>query len=281
MSNHMTRREVVAAGAAVAAGAGGIKLGNATTAEIGNASEDRRQVAAPSLGFRLAGERGVANHGWLRSRHTFSFGSYYNAQWMGFRNLRVINDDRVDPSAGFPTHPHRDMEILSYVLEGALEHKDSVGTGSVIRPGDVQRMSAGTGVRHSEYNGSKDELVHFLQIWIEPAARGIKPGYEQKTFSDGAKRGKLALVASSDGRAGSVTVHADVALHAGVFKTGDRATHDLASGRHAWLHVAKGSVKVGGKRLEAGDAAFTTNNHGERLVIEGDGTGEVLLFDLP
>ncbi len=233
------------------------------------------------LAFRLSGERGVANHGWLRSQHTFSFADYYAPAWMGFRNLRVINDDRVDPGKGFPTHPHRDMEILSYVLEGALAHKDSMGTGSEIKPGDVQRMSAGTGVRHSEYNASKTEPVHFLQIWIEPAARGIKPGYEQKNFAPADKQGKLALVASKDGRAGSVTVHADIALHAGVFATGERVVFEVTAGRHAWLHVAQGSVKVGGKRLEAGDAAYTADDRGGALIIEGDGSGEVLVFDLP
>ena len=234
-----------------------------------------------ALAFRLAGDRGVANHGWLRSRHTFSFADYHNPAWMGFRNLRVINDDRVDAAQGFPKHPHRDMEILSYVLEGSLKHEDSMGTGSVIRPGDVQRMSAGTGVRHSEYNGSHTQPVHFLQIWIEPEARGIAPGYEQKTFADADKKGKLALVASRDGRAGSVTVHADVALYAGVFATGERATFDVKAGRRVWLHVARGSVNVGGKRLEAGDAAYTTDDRGGRLGIEGDGSGEVLVFDLP
>jgi redox-sensitive bicupin YhaK (pirin superfamily) len=199
---------------------------------------------------------------------------------MGFRNLRVINDDRVDPGQGFPPHPHRDMEIVSYVLEGALEHKDSMGTGSVIRPGDVQRMSAGTGVRHSEYNASRDELVHFLQIWILPEKGSIAPGYEQKTYTVADKRGKLALVASKDGRAGSVTIHANAAIHAGIFGTGERATFEVEPGRYAWLHVAKGTVLVGGKRLEAGDAVYSTDAGGGSIVIEGDGTGEVLLFDL-
>jgi quercetin 2,3-dioxygenase len=246
-----------------------------------NTETTPRESAKASLAFRYASQRGVAEHGWLHSRHTFSFADYSEPAWMGFRNLRVINDDRVDPAAGFPTHSHRDMEILSYVLEGALQHKDSLGTGSVIRPGDVQRMSAGTGVRHSEYNASSDELVHFLQIWIEPAARGIAPGYEQKAFSEADKKGKLVLVASSDGRAGSVTVHADVAVHAGVFATGDRATFDVKAGRHAWIHVAKGSVMVSGKRLEAGDAAYSADDRGGPVSIQGDGTGELLLFDLP
>jgi quercetin 2,3-dioxygenase len=236
---------------------------------------------APSLGFRYAADRALADHGWLRSRHTFSFADYYDPRWMGFRNLRVINDDRVDAANGFPTHPHRNMEILSYVLEGALAHQDSIGTGSVIRPGDVQRMSAGTGVRHSEFNASDEEPVHFLQIWIEPEKAGIPPSYEQKTFSDADKQGKLTLVASQDGRAGSVTVHADVTIHSGLFETGEHATFSLRPGRHAWLHVAKGSVKVGGKRLEAGDAAYTTDDLGGSLEVEGDGSGELLVFDLP
>jgi redox-sensitive bicupin YhaK (pirin superfamily) len=237
-----------------------------------------------AVAFRRAGERGVAEHGWLHSRHTFSFSEYYDPRWMGFRNLRVINDDRVDPGAGFPTHGHRDMEIVSYVLEGALEHKDSMGTGSVIRPGDVQRMSAGKGVQHSEYNASKRDSVHFLQIWIEPAARGIAPSYEQKTFAAADKRGKLALVASRDGRAGSVKLHADADLHATVLGAGERVTFDLTPGRRSWIHVARGAVTLGGTRLSAGDAAYTSDDRGGQLVLEGAGAGEpgeVLVFDLP
>jgi quercetin 2,3-dioxygenase len=233
-----------------------------------------------ALGFRRAGERGDANHGWLHSRHTFSFADYHDPSWMGFRNLRVINDDRVDAGQGFPPHPHRDMEIVSYVLEGALEHKDSMGTGSVIRPGDVQRMSAGTGVRHSEYNGSKSEPVHFLQIWMLPREPGIAPGYEQKTFSVADKQGKLRLVASPDGREGSITVHADASIHAGLFGHGERASFELKPGRHAWVHVAKGSIVVNGERLVAGDAAYTRNGDGGTLNVEGDESGEVLVFDL-
>src|SRR5687767_6066946 len=185
-----------------------------------------------SLKFRRANERGDANHGWLHSRHTFSFANYFDPKWQGFRNLLVINDDRVDAAEGFPTHGHRDMEIVSYVLSGALEHKDSMGTGSVIRPGDVQRMTAGTGVTHSEFNGSRAEEVHFLQIWILPERAGLAPGYEQKHFSDADKRARLRLVASPDGRDGSVTVHQDVAIYAGVFEAGERARHQIASGRH-------------------------------------------------
>src|SRR5687768_7245175 len=177
--------------------------------------------------IRRAQDRGHANHGWLDSHHTFSFADYYDPSHMGFRALRVINEDRVEPSRGFGTHPHRDMEIISYVLEGGLEHKDSMGTGSVIRPGDVQRMSAGTGVTHSEFNASKRDPVHFLQIWLLPRERGIKPGYEQKSFSADEKRGRLRLVASPDGREGSVQIHADAALYAGLFDRGESAELSL------------------------------------------------------
>jgi redox-sensitive bicupin YhaK (pirin superfamily) len=269
MGTETTRRQALVVGAAVVAGLGGLHV----TAE-------GREPSGASLGLRRAGERGVAEHGWLRSRHTFSFGGYHDPAWMGFRNLLVINDDRVDPAEGFPTHPHRDMEILSYVLEGALAHKDSMGTGSVIRPGDVQRMSAGTGVRHSEFNASRDDLVHFLQIWISPSEASIAPAYEQKTFSEADKKGKLVLVASRDGRGGSVTIHADAAIHAGIFASGERATFEVNPGRHAWIHVARGSVRVGGERLVAGDAAYTKDDRGGALSIEGDGSGEVLVFDL-
>ena len=224
-----------------------------------------------------AAQRGRTNIGWLDSRHTFSFGEWYDPGQMGFRALRVINDDRVAPGGGFPTHGHADMEIVSYVLEGALAHKDSIGTGSVIRPGDVQRMSAGTGIRHSEFNESGAEPVHFLQIWIIPDRRGHKPGYEQKTFPEAERRGKLRLVASSDGRDGSVSLHQDVALWTGVLEEGQKAEVTLAPGRHAWVHVARGAVTVNGQRLAEGDGAALTD---ERAVaLEGHG-GEVLVFDL-
>jgi redox-sensitive bicupin YhaK (pirin superfamily) len=226
--------------------------------------------------IRRASERGVADHGWLSSRHTFSFADYHDPQWMGFRGLRVINDDRVAPGAGFPTHGHRDMEILSYVLEGALEHKDSTGTGAVIRPGDVQRMTAGSGVRHSEFNASRSEPVHFLQIWIEPARRGLPPGYEQKTFGDA--KGQLRLVASQDGAEGSVTIHADARVHAARLAEGHRTELVVRPGRHAWIHVAKGSVRVGGQSLSAGDAAYTSEDG--TIAIEGIDAAEVLAFDL-
>jgi redox-sensitive bicupin YhaK (pirin superfamily) len=225
---------------------------------------------------RLKDERGHANHGWLDSHHTFSFADYYDPEHMGFHNLRVINDDRVAPGRGFGTHPHRDMEIVSYVLEGALEHKDSMGTGSVIKPGDVQLMSAGTGVLHSEFNGSKTEPVHFLQIWIQPSKRGIDPGYQQKSFSRDDKKGKLRVVASPDGREGSVTIHAEAVVYAGIFDAGDSAE---LSARSAWIHVARGKVRVNGKELEDGDGAAI---EGEAAVkIEGTSGGEVLVFDLP
>jgi redox-sensitive bicupin YhaK (pirin superfamily) len=226
---------------------------------------------------RLASERGHANHGWLDTHHTFSFADYRDPEQMGFRALRVINDDRVAPGQGFGTHPHRDMEIITYVLEGALAHKDSMGNGSVIRPGDVQRMSAGTGVTHSEFNGSKTEPVHFLQIWIIPSAHGIKPGYEQKMFADADKRGRLRLLASPDGREGSISIHADALVYAGLFAAGEAAA--LATKRHAWLHVARGKVRVQGKELQAGDGASFSDE--PRVGIEGvDGAAEVLVFDL-
>ena len=224
--------------------------------------------------LRPAKERGHAEHGWLDSHHTFSFADYHDPQHMGYRNLRVINDDRVAGGQGFPRHSHRDMEIISYVLEGALGHKDSMGTGSVIVPGDLQRMSAGTGVQHSEMNASPDEEVHFLQIWIMPKKAGIAPGYEQKRFDD--KAGKLRLVASPDGRDGSVTVHADASIWAGVFGSGEKAEITVP---HAWIHVAKGKLKVNGQELSAGDGAAI---EGEPIRIEGlaDSSGEVLVFDL-
>jgi quercetin 2,3-dioxygenase len=227
---------------------------------------------------RRANERGHANHGWLDSHHTFSFADYYDASHMGFRGLRVINEDRVEPGRGFGTHGHRDMEIISYVLEGALEHRDSIGTGSVIRPGEVQRMSAGSGVRHSEMNGSKTEPVHFLQIWILPEKAGIDPSYEQRAFSDEERRGKLRLVAARGGEAGSVTVHADMKLYAGNFDAGESAELELARGRHAWVHVARGQARVNGQLLEAGDAVALSEEPAVR--VEAGKGAEVLVFDL-
>jgi len=228
--------------------------------------------------LRRAADRGHANHGWLDSYHTFSFADYYDPKEMGFGPLRVINEDRVQGGMGFGTHPHRDMEIISYVLEGALEHKDSIGTGSVIRPGDVQRMSAGTGVLHSEFNHSPDSVVHFLQIWIEPSKRGVQPSYEQKSFAEQDKRGRLRLVASPDGADGSVSIHQDARVYAAVLDGGDEIAHRLADGRRAYLHVARGSVQVNGQHLSAGDGAKV---EGEReLRLAGAQQAEVLLFDM-
>jgi redox-sensitive bicupin YhaK (pirin superfamily) len=229
---------------------------------------------------RPANDRGVANFGWLDSRHTFSFGDYYDPSHMGFGALRVINEDRVRGGGGFDTHGHRDMEIISYVLDGALEHRDSIGTGSVIRPGDVQRMSAGTGIRHSEFNHSKQSPVHFLQIWLLPERAGITPGYEQKTFDAADKRGKLRLVASPDGRDGSVTVHQDAQLYASLLDRGDRVTHALRPARRAWVQVARGEVEVNGETLSAGDGAAISDER-EVSITARAANSEILLFDLP
>jgi redox-sensitive bicupin YhaK (pirin superfamily) len=228
--------------------------------------------------LRKSAERGLADHGWLRSFHTFSFADYLDPRHMGFGPLRVINEDRVQPGMGFGTHGHRDMEIISYVLEGALEHKDSMGNGSVIRPGDVQRMSAGTGVRHSEFNASRADLVHFLQIWIEPDVRGIAPSYEEKHFDAASKRGRLRLVASPDGRDGSVTLHQDAYLYAALVDGAERVTHALALRRRAYVHVARGAATVNGQPLESGDALKATEV--AEMVIENGRGAEVLLFDL-
>jgi quercetin 2,3-dioxygenase len=232
-----------------------------------------------AIALRRAADRGHANHGWLDTWHTFSFADYYDPRFMGFRVLRVINEDFVAPDRGFPTHAHRDMEILTYVLDGALQHRDSLGTGSVIRPGEVQRMSAGTGVRHSEANPSADEAVHLLQIWIEPATLGIAPGYEQKTFADEDKRGRLRLVASPDAADGSVTVHQDVRLYATVLEAGRKIVHTLAPDRHAWVQVARGTLTLNGQVLGPGDGAAVSRETTLTLVAEKD--AEALLFDLP
>jgi quercetin 2,3-dioxygenase len=229
---------------------------------------------------RPAEQRGIANFGWLDSRHSFSFGHYYDPKHMGFGPLRVINEDRVRPGAGFDTHGHRDMEIISYVLEGALEHKDSIGTGSVIRPGDVQRMSAGSGIRHSEYNPSDSEPVHFLQIWLLPDEEGLTPSYEQKSFADAEKRGRLRLVASRDGRDGSVRIHQDADLYASLLDKDEAVTHRLAAGRRGWIQVVRGAVAVNGKDLGAGDGAAASALPELTVTAAADGS-EVLLFDLP
>jgi len=231
-----------------------------------------------TLTVRKSEERGRANFGWLDSKHSFSFGHYHDPKHMGFGPLRVINDDRVAPGGGFPAHPHSDMEIISYVLEGALEHKDSLGTGSVIRPGDVQRMSAGSGIRHSEFNASKTEPVHFLQIWIIPERKGIAPGYEQKAFPDSEKRGRLRLIGSRDGRDGSVTIHQDVDLYATLLGAGDAVEHAIAPGRGGWVQVARGSVSLNGETLREGDGVAVSTSGDLR--IAGLGEAEVLVFDM-
>ena len=228
--------------------------------------------------LRKANDRGHANHGWLDSWHTFSFADYHDPKHVSFSALRVINEDRVSPGKGFPTHPHRDMEIITYVLEGALEHKDSLGTGSVIRPGEVQRMSAGTGIRHSEFNHSQSEPVHFLQIWILPDRHGVTPGYEQKRIDPAELNGKLRLVASPDGRDGSVTIHQNASIYAARLN-GDEVTHTLTSGRRAWLQVARGTARINGTMLHAGDGVGVEDEPVLRLTA--DGSAEVLLFDLP
>jgi redox-sensitive bicupin YhaK (pirin superfamily) len=227
---------------------------------------------------RRAADRGRSEHGWLDSRHTFSFADYYDPRQMGFRALRVINEDRVAAGKGFPTHAHRDMEIVTYVLDGALEHKDSMGNGSIIRPGDVQRMSAGTGVTHSEYNPSAADPVHLLQIWILPERDGMPPSYEQRHFSADAKRGALRLIASPGGEDGSVTVHQDVGLFAVLLERGDEVVHPLRKGRHAWGQIARGAVTLDGTALGEGDGAAVSD--ASSVVIRATEASEILLFDL-
>jgi redox-sensitive bicupin YhaK (pirin superfamily) len=228
--------------------------------------------------IRKGNERGRVQHGWLESYHTFSFAEYYNPAFMGFRALRVINEDRVQPAAGFPNHSHRDMEILSYVLEGALEHKDSLGNGSVIRPGEVQRMSAGRGITHSEFNPSRTELVHFLQIWIMPEQPGITPSYEQQAIDLSAARGKFHAIASRQGGPGKVKLHQDATMSVAILEPGEKLFHRLVSGRRAWLHVARGAIALGDYALEAGDGAAIEAE--SELTIEADRTAEMLVFDL-
>jgi len=228
--------------------------------------------------LRKSSERGHADHGWLQSRHSFSFADYHDPEHMGFGNLRVINEDRIAPGSGFGAHGHRDMEIVSYVLSGELAHRDSLGTGAAIRPGDVQRMSAGRGVQHSEFNNAPNATTHFLQIWIEPSERGIAPGYEQQHFDDAAKRGKLRLVASPDGSDGSVTIHANASILAALVDGDERIERALDPRRKTYVHVVRGSVEVNGQRLDAGDAAKLVD---ERVltIARGD-DAEVLVFDL-
>jgi quercetin 2,3-dioxygenase len=232
------------------------------------------------LKFRRAAERGHADHGWLNSYHTFSFADYYDPNNMGFRALRVINDDRVEPGRGFGKHAHRDMEIVSYVLEGALEHKDSLGTGSVIQPGDVQRMSAGTGITHSEFNSSPTESVHFLQIWLIPNETGIAPSYEQRHFSYAERTGEFKVVGSADGRGGSVTIRSDATLLSGLFSEGHSVSYPLAPGRYGWVHVAQGRALVNGHTLNAGDAVALIDEPSVSVAGLDTTPGEVLLFDL-
>ena len=227
--------------------------------------------------IRKANERGHAEHGWLDTYHTFSFADYYDPQWMGYRSLRVINDDLVMPGKGFGMHPHRDMEIITYILSGALQHKDSMGNGRVIRAGDVQYMAAGTGVLHSEFNPSNDEAVHLLQIWIMPDEKGVKPRYGEKSFKD-VPAGKLHLVTSKAGRDGSIAIHQDADLWLGKLEPGNRVEHKLAPGRHVWLHVAEGEVSVNGKTLSGGDAVAVDDE--SALELSATKASQVLLFDL-
>jgi redox-sensitive bicupin YhaK (pirin superfamily) len=230
------------------------------------------------INIRRANERGHFNHGWLNTYHTFSFDQYYDPRFMGFRSLRVINEDFVSPGHGFPTHGHRDMEIITYILEGALKHEDSMGNGSIIRPGDVQRMTAGTGVRHSEKNESESLPVHLLQIWILPHTTGLQPGYEQKAFSEDERRGTLSLIASEDGRDGSVTVHQDVSVFASILAPGEEVVHELDPKRYGWIQGARGSITINGEDLQQGDGAMINGESALRLF--GSERAEVLLFDL-
>ena len=230
------------------------------------------------INLRRSSERGSANHGWLDSRFTFSFDQYHDPKWMGFRSLRVINEDWVDPAMGFPAHPHRDMEIITYVLEGALEHKDNLGTKSIIHPGDGQRMSAGRGIRHSEMNPSSTEKVHLLQIWIMPDGAGYEPSYEQKEFPESEKRGQLRLIASPEGSNGSVTIHQDAKLYVSLLAPGQMVQHTLGKSRHAWLQIAKGAVKLNGTELHQGDGAAISDE--PSLAVTASQDSEILLFDL-
>jgi hypothetical protein len=228
--------------------------------------------------LRRADERGHFDHGWLSTYHTFSFADYYDPAHMGFRGLRVINEDRVQPGEGFGTHPHRDMEIISYVLDGGLEHRDSMGNGSVIRPGEIQRMSAGAGITHSEFNASKDALVHFLQIWLLPTQRGIAPEYEQKVIDRKEQNGRLRLVASPDGKDDSVVIHADARVYAGLFEKDAVAKLNIPQGRHAWVHIARGKARINEHALSAGDGAAMSDE--PTVKVEGVDASEVLVFDL-
>ena len=228
--------------------------------------------------IRRSEERGGGDHGWLKTHHTFSFSDYWDPKWMGFRSLRVINEDWVAPNNGFPTHPHRDMEIITYILEGKLEHKDSLGTGSVILPGDGQRMTAGSGIRHSEFNPSATDAAHLLQIWIQPEKGGLQPSYEQKSFPEEEKLGKLRVIASRDAQDGSVKINQDAKLYVSLLKPGKEVSHEFGNGRHGWLQVARGTVELNGKNLAQGDDAAISEE--KKLSIKGIEDAEVLLFDL-
>lgn len=228
--------------------------------------------------IRPSNQRGGGDYGWLKTRHTFSFSDYQDPKWMGFRSLRVINEDWVAPNGAFPTHPHRDMEIITYILSGKLEHKDSLGTGSVILPGDGQRMSAGRGIRHSEANSSSQDAVHLLQIWILPDKQGHEPGYEQKSFPEAEKRGKFRLIASNNGADGSVKINQDAKLFVTLLAPGEEVTQALESKRHAWLQIAKGDVELNGKSLQQGDGAAISEE--TKLTIKANSDAEVLLFEL-
>jgi len=230
------------------------------------------------IAVRPAAERGAVNLGWLDSKHTFSFGEYHDPAHMGFSSLRVINEDWIEPGQGFGTHPHRDMEIITYIIKGALEHKDSMGNGAVMRRGDVQHMTAGTGVLHSEFNHSNDELVHLLQIWILPGERGLTPGYEEKTFADTAKKNQLRLIVSSDGRDNSLVVNQDLHLYASVLDQDVELKHSFADGHNGWIQVVAGEVEVDGEKLNAGDGAAI--EHTETLAIKATTDAEFLLFDM-
>ncbi len=229
------------------------------------------------MNIRRANERGHASHGWLDSYHTFSFADYSDPQWLGYRSLRVINDDLVMPGMGFGTHPHRDMEIITYILSGAIEHKDSMGNGRVIRAGDLQYMAAGSGVRHSEFNPSNEEAAHFLQIWIQPDEKGVKPRYAEKSLTQ-ADTGMLNLITSKDGRSGSIAIHQDADLWLGRFEAGQKLTQALAAGRHSWLHVAEGEITLNGATLAGGDAAALEGEN--KLLLVANKPSQVLLFDL-
>jgi quercetin 2,3-dioxygenase len=228
--------------------------------------------------IRRSAERGGGDYGWLHTQHTFSFSDYWDPRWMGFRCLRVMNEDHVAAASGFPTHPHRDMEIITYVLEGELKHEDSLGTGSVILPGDGQRMTAGRGIRHSEYNPSKTQPVHLYQIWIVPEKKGLEPSYEQKSFPSEEKQGKLRLIASPNAQNGSVKINQDAQLYVTLLKPGEEVAHAFGKGRYGWLQVAKGSVQLNGQKLDQGDGAAISDE--QKLTIKGSKDSEVLLFDL-